>query len=153
MKEKKRETQGEVKRSRERSRERVCVFEGAKQHTQRTRTTVQHRKAEPENKGGKNEEEQPREQGGRRQDTNHPNVRRFLACAHHCPCCRRCTRKMPTNEPNNHHKQQQAPLLSTHRQTHRHTDTQTDTHESDYCGHPFRVSGVFPSTYHQGSAQ
>ena len=29
----------------------------------------------------------------------------------------------------------------------------TDTHESDYCGHPFRVSGVFPSTYHQGSAQ
>ena len=33
------------------------------------------------------------------------------------------------------------------------TDGQTDTHESDYCGHPFRVSGVFPSTYHQGSAQ
>ena len=32
-------------------------------------------------------------------------------------------------------------------------DTQTDTHESDYCGHPFRVSGVFPSTYHQGSAK
>merc|ERR1711923_604806 len=31
--------------------------------------------------------------------------------------------------------------------------TDTDTHESDYCGHPFRVSGVFPSTYHQGSAQ
>ena len=31
--------------------------------------------------------------------------------------------------------------------------THTDTHESDYCGHPFRVSGVFPSTYHQGSAQ
>ena len=29
----------------------------------------------------------------------------------------------------------------------------TDTHESDYCGHPFRVSGVFPSTYHQESAQ
>ena len=29
----------------------------------------------------------------------------------------------------------------------------TDGHESDYCGHPFRVSGVFPSTYHQGSAQ
>ena len=29
----------------------------------------------------------------------------------------------------------------------------TDTHESDYCGHPFRVSGVFPSTCHQGSAQ
>ena len=27
------------------------------------------------------------------------------------------------------------------------------THESDYCGHPFRVSGVFPSTYHQGSSQ
>ena len=33
------------------------------------------------------------------------------------------------------------------------TDTQTDRHESDYRGHPFRVSGVFPSTYHQGSAQ
>ena len=34
------------------------------------------------------------------------------------------------------------------------TDRQTDRHESDYCGHPtFRVSGVFPSTYHQGSAQ
>ena len=31
--------------------------------------------------------------------------------------------------------------------------TDTDTHESDYCGHPFRVSGVFPSSYHQGSAQ
>ena len=29
----------------------------------------------------------------------------------------------------------------------------TDTHESDYWGHPFRVSGAFPSTYHQGSAQ
>ena len=28
-------------------------------------------------------------------------------------------------------------------QTHRHTDT----HESDYRGHPFRVSGIFPSTY------
>ena len=35
----------------------------------------------------------------------------------------------------------------------RQTDRQTDTHESDYRGHPFRVSGVFPSTYHQGSAQ
>ena len=23
-------------------------------------------------------------------------------------------------------------------------DTHTHTHESDYCGHPFRVSGVFP---------
>ena len=33
------------------------------------------------------------------------------------------------------------------------TDGHTDRHESDYCGHPFRVSGVFPSTYHQGSAQ
>ena len=33
------------------------------------------------------------------------------------------------------------------------TDTQTDRYESDYCGHPFRVSGAFPSTYHQGSAQ
>ena len=34
-----------------------------------------------------------------------------------------------------------------------HTDGQTDTHESDYWGHPLRVSGFFPSTYHQGSAQ
>ena len=37
-----------------------------------------------------------------------------------------------------------------------HTDTRTDgrTHrQSDYCGHPFRVSGFYPSTYHQGSAQ
>ena len=33
------------------------------------------------------------------------------------------------------------------------TDRRTDTHESDYRGHPFRVSRVFPSTYHQGSAQ
>ena len=41
----------------------------------------------------------------------------------------------------------------TDRQTDGRTDRQTDTHESDYCGHPFRVSGVFPSTYHQGSAQ
>ena len=34
-------------------------------------------------------------------------------------------------------------------------DGRTDrhTHASDYCGHPFRISGVFPSTYHQGSAQ
>ena len=42
-------------------------------------------------------------------------------------------------------------------QTHRHTDTQTDRqtdrHESEYRGHPFRVSGIFPSTYHQGSVQ
>ena len=30
---------------------------------------------------------------------------------------------------------------------------QTDRHEIDYCGHHFRVSGVFPSTYHQRSAQ
>ena len=35
----------------------------------------------------------------------------------------------------------------------RHTHTQTDRHESEYWGHPFRVSGFFPSTYHQGSAQ
>ena len=34
-----------------------------------------------------------------------------------------------------------------------HTHTQTDTHESDYCGYPFKVSGVFPSTDHQGSTQ
>ena len=33
-------------------------------------------------------------------------------------------------------------------QTHRRTDTQ-----SDYWGHRFRVSGFFPSIYHQGSAQ
>ena len=32
------------------------------------------------------------------------------------------------------------------------TCTQTDT-QNDYCGHPFRVSWFFPSTYHQGSAQ
>ena len=30
---------------------------------------------------------------------------------------------------------------------------QTDRHETDYREHPFRVSGFFPSTYHQGSAQ
>ena len=30
---------------------------------------------------------------------------------------------------------------------------QTDTHESEYRGHPFRVSGIFPSTYHQESVQ
>ena len=35
-------------------------------------------------------------------------------------------------------------------QTHRHTDRRT---QSDYWGHSFRVSGFFPSTYHQGSAQ
>ena len=35
--------------------------------------------------------------------------------------------------------------VQTHRQTHR--------HESEYRGHPFRVSGIFPSTYHQGSVQ
>ena len=33
------------------------------------------------------------------------------------------------------------------------THTQTDTHESEYREHPFRVSGIFPSTYHQGSVQ
>ena len=33
------------------------------------------------------------------------------------------------------------------------TDGRTDGDDSDYRGHPFRVSGVFPSTYHQGSAQ
>ena len=33
-------------------------------------------------------------------------------------------------------------------------DTQTHTrHESDYCGHPFRVSGVFFRKPNQGSAQ
>ena len=30
---------------------------------------------------------------------------------------------------------------------------QTDRHESENRGHPFRVSGIFPSTYHQGSVQ
>ena len=35
--------------------------------------------------------------------------------------------------------------------TDKHTDKQT--HESEYRGHPFRVSGIFPSTYHQGSVQ
>ena len=29
----------------------------------------------------------------------------------------------------------------------------TDTHESKYRGHPFRISGIFPSTYHRGSVQ
>ena len=33
------------------------------------------------------------------------------------------------------------------------THTHTDRDESEYRGHPFRVSGMFPSTYHQGSAQ
>ena len=32
------------------------------------------------------------------------------------------------------------------------TCTQTDT-QNYYCGHPFGVSGFYPSTYHQGSAQ
>ena len=34
-----------------------------------------------------------------------------------------------------------------------HTERHTDKHESEYKGHPFRVSEIFPSTYHQGSAQ
>ena len=29
----------------------------------------------------------------------------------------------------------------------------TDTHESEHRGHPFRFSGMFSSTYHQGSVQ
>ena len=33
------------------------------------------------------------------------------------------------------------------------TDTQTDRHESEYRGQPFRVSGIFSSTYHRGSVQ
>ena len=33
------------------------------------------------------------------------------------------------------------------------TDRQTHRHESEYTGHPFRVLGFFPSTYHQGSVQ
>ena len=43
--------------------------------------------------------------------------------------------------------------VHTDTQTDRQTDTQTDRHESEYRGHPFRVSGIFPSTYHQGSVQ
>ena len=35
--------------------------------------------------------------------------------------------------------------------TDRHTHRQTHTRESEYRGYPFRVSGMFPSTYHQGS--
>ena len=35
---------------------------------------------------------------------------------------------------------------------HGRTDTQTDR-MTMYSGYPFRVSGVFPSTHHQGSAQ
>ena len=46
-----------------------------------------------------------------------------------------------------------AARVRTDRRTDGHTDRRTDTHESDYRGHPFRVSRVFPSTYHQGSAQ
>ena len=34
--------------------------------------------------------------------------------------------------------------------THKRTDRQT---QSEYRGHPFRVSGIFPSTYNQGSVQ
>ena len=33
------------------------------------------------------------------------------------------------------------------------TDAKTDRHESENRGHPFIVSGVFPATYHQESAQ
>ena len=40
--------------------------------------------------------------------------------------------------------QKVCPVACLHTQLHR---------QSDYCGHPFRVSGFFPSTYHQGSAQ
>ena len=36
------------------------------------------------------------------------------------------------------------------RQTHKQTDT---ARESEYREHPFRVSGIFASTYHQGSVQ
>ena len=43
--------------------------------------------------------------------------------------------------------------VQTDTHTDRQTDRQTDRHESDYCGHPFGVSGVFPSTFHEGSAQ
>ena len=33
------------------------------------------------------------------------------------------------------------------------THRQTETHESENRGHPFRVSGIFPSTYNQGAVQ
>ena len=33
-----------------------------------------------------------------------------------------------------------------------HTDTHKHTHESEYR-YPFKVSGIFPSTYQQGSVQ
>ena len=33
------------------------------------------------------------------------------------------------------------------------TDTHTETLESEYRVHPVRDSGMFPSTYHQGSVQ
>ena len=39
------------------------------------------------------------------------------------------------------------------RQTHRQADRQRDTQDSGDRGHPFRVSGLFPSTYHQGAVQ
>ena len=41
----------------------------------------------------------------------------------------------------------------TDRQTYSQADTQPDRHESEYRGHPYRVSGFFPSTYHHGSVQ
>ena len=31
--------------------------------------------------------------------------------------------------------------------------TQSDRHERECRGHPFRVSGMFPSIYHQGSVK
>ena len=34
-----------------------------------------------------------------------------------------------------------------------HVRTHTDTQKSEYRGHPFSVSGYFPSTYHKGSVQ
>ena len=38
-------------------------------------------------------------------------------------------------------------------QTERRTHRQTDRHESEYRGHPFRVSEIFPSTYNEGLVQ
>ena len=38
-------------------------------------------------------------------------------------------------------------------QTDRLTDRHPGRYESEYRGHPFRVSGIFPSTYQQGSVQ
>ena len=48
-----------------------------------------------------------------------------------------------------HHQE----LFNYNTQTHTNTTTFTHRHESGYRGHPFRVSGIFPLTCHQGSVQ